>query len=101
MRSESIPPPPMDRTGGALIKDGTDQDITIRGLENYFAQFDQFVRETAAETLVDAMTLMKSYEASEFCPMGKFCGYLPYGENARLRVVQNRYNRLLGKCVDL
>ena len=76
-------------------------DVSIRGFENYFAQFDKFVQETEASALEDANTLMARYEASDYCPMNRFCQYLPHGRESRLKVVQNRYKRVLGKSVDL
>lgn len=77
------------------------RDVSIRGFEHYFAQFDKFVQETDASAFQDANTLVMHYEASDYCPMNRFCEYLPHGRESRLKVVQNRYKRLLGKSVDL
>lgn len=77
------------------------RDISIRGFETYFAQFDKFVQETDAASLKDESTLMQLYEASNYCPVNRFCEYLPYDRTTRLKVVQNRYKRLLGKSVDM
>ena len=94
-------PSRMEASGLHLAKDVTNSDTTIRGLEDYFARFDQYVQEVDAEKLKDAETLIQSYEASSFCPGKKFLEFMPYGKDARTNVARARYSRLLGVSTDL
>ena len=96
-------PPRMEQTGQSglqLVKDAT-PNTAIRGLEDYFAEFDKYVQEVDAENLKDAETLIQSYEDSNFCPVNKFLEFLPYGKDVRTNVAKARYRKLLGNSMDL
>ena len=63
---------------------------TLRGLEYYFETMDQFVREEAPP-FEKAVDLLRAYEASRFSPYGKFCQFLRFPEEVRVKVTANRY----------
>lgn len=83
-RSESEAEPPVQ------------QATALRGLEDYFKRFDDFVaQETAAQNNVSPLALLRIYEASTFCPYGNLCEFLPFSENERVKVTARRYREFL------
>lgn len=70
-------------------------ETMLRGLEFYFAKFDDFVKHAGFEAFDSAETLIASFESSDQCPFGKLCAFMPFDEETRRKVVTNRYRRLL------
>jgi hypothetical protein len=70
-------------------------ELTLRGLELYFAKFDEFVKEAPFDAFDSVETLIASFEGSKLCPFGKLCAFMPYDEGRRRQVVKNRYKKLL------
>lgn len=62
--------------------------LSLRGLEEYFKKFDDYVAQYAPQC-GDALSLLKRYESSPFCPY--ICEYLPFSETKRVQVTANRY----------
>ena len=65
-----------------------------RGLELYFKKFDDFVSQEATKNF-SAVNLLRSYEASTFCPNRYLCQFLPVSESDRLKIVAHRYQDFL------
>ena len=64
---------------------------SLRGLETYFENFDNYVNQNAPAHH-DALSLLKSYEESPFCPHPHhLCKFLPFSEKVRVNVTENRY----------
>lgn len=81
--SESEPEPPMQAT-------------SLRGLEEYFKRFDDFVAQEAAPSNVLPLILLRNYEASAFCPyLYQLLSYLPFSESERVNVTAQRYRDFL------
>ena len=66
---------------------------TLRGLENYFKNFDDYVAQDALPNINSALTLLKNYESSSFCT--SLCEFLPFPEEDRVQVTNTRYNNFL------
>lgn len=81
--SESDPEPPMQHA------------TELRGLGNYFKKCDDFVAQEAKPNNISPLALLKSYEASTFCPYGNLCQFLPFSESERVNVVARRYKEFL------
>ena len=75
--SELEPEPPVQQATG------------LRGLEDYFKKFDDFVAQEAKPNRVSPLALLRNYEASTFCPY--ICQFLPFSEPERVNVVSKRY----------
>lgn len=68
------------------------KSITLRGLESYFVNFDEYVSQDAP-ACSDSRALLDSYESSSYCEY--FCEFLPYSKETRVRVASNRYAHFL------
>lgn len=79
--SESDPEPPVQQATG------------LRGLEDYFKKFDDFVAQEAKPNHVSPLELLRSYQASTFCT--HLCHFLPFSESERVNVVAYRYRDFL------
>lgn len=66
---------------------------TLRGLEEYFKNFDDFVAQEAAPSHVSPLALSRTFEASTFCPY--LCQFLPFSESERVNVTAQRYRDFL------
>ena len=79
--------PPLLRT--CEQNSATDTQLK-RAFRTYFSHMDKFVTHDAkANSLISAVELMNAFENSDVCPV--FAEYLPYGEDARLKLVEERY----------
>ena len=65
------------------------QATSLSGLEEYFSNFDRYVAQYAPSNC-NALTLLKNFESSSFCPY--FCQFLPYSEEQRAKVAGSRYS---------
>ena len=69
-------------------------ETELRGMEFYFKNFDDFVRE-AAQPSTTPLDLLRAFEASNYSPYGNFCRFFPFPEDVRASVVKNRYRHFL------
>ena len=92
----SIPPPSIPPSKSSEYDSGPVQQATgLRGLEDYFKKFDDFVAQEAKPDS-SPLELLRSYEASTFCPYGNMMRqFLPFPESERVKVVANRYRDFL------
>ena len=92
----SIPPPSIPPSKSSEYDSGPVQQATgLRGLEDYFKKFDDFVAQEAKPDS-SPLELLRSYEASTFCPYGNMMRqFLPFPESERVKVVAHRYRDFL------
>uniref|UniRef100_A0A6C0IY05 Bacteriophage T5 Orf172 DNA-binding domain-containing protein n=1 Tax=viral metagenome TaxID=1070528 RepID=A0A6C0IY05_9ZZZZ len=99
----SVPPPSVPASVPPSIKSSeydsgrppVQQPTGLRGLEDYFKKFDDFVAQEAKPNHVSPLELLRNYEASTFCPYGNLCKFLPYSEDIRSNVTAHRYSDFL------
>lgn len=104
-KASSIPPSVPDVRERILISETksskldseppVQQATGLRGLEDYFKKFDDFVAQEAKPNRVSPLALLRNYEASTFCPYGNLCQFLPFSEPERVEVVSKRYLNFL------
>ena len=95
-KASSIPPPSIPPSKSSEYDSGPVQQATgLRGLEDYFKKFDDFVAQEAKPDS-SPLELLRSYEASTFCPYGNMMRqFLPFPESERVKVVAHRYRDFL------
>ena len=91
IRGKKIPPEPMQQQS---VVETQGCETTLRGLDEYFRKFDEYVREASIQQDSSPIVLMRNYEQSAFCPVNMFCNFLPFDEATRANVVKNRYRHL-------
>ena len=75
-------------------KKNSENGTQLRGMDFYFENFDNFVKE-AAQPTDDPAVLLHAFETSKYSPYGNFCQFFPYPEEVRVDVVKNRYDEFL------